>query len=207
MMTKVELIKRYGIEWYEQYLAKRRASWKFRYHNDSEYRESHKTRNKTRYNDDSQYRESCRASNKVRYKERYKDDSAYRESKKARSKERYHNDSDYKESMKAYYKTRYVKDGKLDLIENYELAKADNFNNWDIHHRLELHPDYSVRFTRQSLIKLNLYYNRPPSELIWLKHSEHMRMHGKSSPNETFRDLLERAAIEHKAVLEYLKDK
>lgn len=27
------------------------------------------------------------------------------------------------------------------------------------------------------------------------------------SPNETFRDLLERAAIEHKAVLEYLKDK
>ena len=27
------------------------------------------------------------------------------------------------------------------------------------------------------------------------------------SPRETFRDLLERAAIEHKAVLEYLKDK
>lgn len=206
-MKKAELIERYGTEWYEQHLARRRATWKFRYYNDSEYRESHKKRNNAYYQNDLDYRESCKTHNKARYKDRYQNDSEYQEYEKARSKERYHNDSVYRESMKSYYKVRYVKDGQIDLIENYESANADNFDGWDIHHRLELHPDYSVRFTRNSLIKLDLYYNRPPSELIWLKHSEHMRMHGKAISNTTFMERLERAAIEHKDVLDYLKDK
>lgn len=63
------------------------------------------------------------------------------------------------------------------LIENYELAKADNFKGWDCHHRLELHPDNSVRFTKKSLQDLNLYYNRPASELIFLTHADHTRIH------------------------------
>jgi hypothetical protein len=62
-------------------------------------------------------------------------------------------------------------------VENYALAKADNFEGWVIHHRLELHPDGSLRYTRESLIKLDLYYNRPASELIWLRNDEHVRMH------------------------------
>jgi hypothetical protein len=63
-------------------------------------------------------------------------------------------------------------------IENYELAKADNFKGWHCHHRLELHPDGSIRFSRNSLIKLNLYINRPASELIFLRASEHTKLHG-----------------------------
>ena len=66
------------------------------------------------------------------------------------------------------------------LIENYELAKADNFEGWDCHHRLELHPDCSLRFTRKSLQDLDLYYNRPANELIFLTHSEHARIHNMS---------------------------
>ena len=67
-----------------------------------------------------------------------------------------------------------------ELIENYELAKADNFKGWDCHHRLELHPDVSLRFTRDSLKKLDLYFNRPAQELIFLKHDEHARIHSIS---------------------------
>lgn len=63
-------------------------------------------------------------------------------------------------------------------IENYEQAMADT-ETWDCHHRLELHPDNSVRFTSKSLKKLDLYYNRHASELIFLTHSEHMSMHNK----------------------------
>lgn len=66
---------------------------------------------------------------------------------------------------------------EYELIENYELAKADNFKGWDCHHRLELHPDGSLRYTRQSLKDLDLYFNRPASELIFLTHSEHARIH------------------------------
>lgn len=66
------------------------------------------------------------------------------------------------------------------LIENYDKAKADNFKGWDCHHKLELHPDYSLRFTKKSLQDLDLYYNRPANELIFLTHSEHAKLHGLS---------------------------
>ena len=36
-----------------------------------------------------------------------------------------------------YTQQQYCKDD-LSKIENYELAKADNFKGWHIHHRLEL---------------------------------------------------------------------
>lgn len=71
-------------------------------------------------------------------------------------------------------------ENEWELIENYELAKADNFKGWDCHHRLELHSDGSLRFTRESLKKLDLYLNRPASELIFLTHSEHARIHNIS---------------------------
>ena len=73
--------------------------------------------------------------------------------------------------------SQFVKDKKLELIENYECAKADNFKGWVIHHRIELHPDYSLRYSREKLIELEIYYNRPPSELIWMKRNEHARIH------------------------------
>lgn len=73
----------------------------------------------------------------------------------------------------------YVENGRIDLIENYELAKADNFDGWEIHHKIELHPDGSVRYTSKSLKDIGLYYNRPATELIWMTTFEHNSIHHK----------------------------
>lgn len=82
---------------------------------------------------------------------------------------------------RSYYKEHkhlrkhYVKGGQVELVENYELAKADNFEGWDLHHRLEIHEDYHN--TMEELILMNLYYDRPPEELIFLRKGEHSRLH------------------------------
>ena len=70
----------------------------------------------------------------------------------------------------------YCKDD-ISLIENYDKAINDKDNMWECHHILELHPDGSERFSKQSLISLDLYYNRPANELIFIKQSEHRRLH------------------------------
>lgn len=62
-------------------------------------------------------------------------------------------------------------------IENYEQAINDNTQTWVCHHRLELNPDGSVRFTLQSLKELDLYYHRPASELIFLTNKDHVKLH------------------------------
>ena len=72
--------------------------------------------------------------------------------------------------------THYCKDS-ISQIRNYEQAINDKDNMWECHHILELHPDGTERFTKQSLITLNLYYNRPAKELVFLKQSEHRRLH------------------------------
>ena len=58
-------------------------------------------------------------------------------------------------------------------IENYEKAKADNFKNWDCHHRKE------AEFSRKELIALGIYYNVSSEELIFLTRAEHNRLHKK----------------------------
>ena len=64
-------------------------------------------------------------------------------------------------------------------IEGYEEAIKSE-EQYDCHHRLELHTDGSLRFTADSLKKLDLYYNRPASELIFLTRVEHIRLHTKA---------------------------
>ena len=63
----------------------------------------------------------------------------------------------------------------IKLIENYNLAINDKENIWDCHHKLEIRDGYIN--TRSDLIKMNLYYNRPANELIFLKHNEHTSLH------------------------------
>ena len=62
-------------------------------------------------------------------------------------------------------------------IENYEKAKADNFIGWDCHHRLETWTSGGERrpvdISKAELKALNMYYNRPAEELIFLTDSEH----------------------------------
>ena len=49
----------------------------------------------------------------------------------------------------------------ISKIENYELAKNDTSQTWDIHHRLELTLDGEFAHTSEELKRLCMYYNRP----------------------------------------------
>ena len=70
---------------------------------------------------------------------------------------------------------------EIEQIENYELAKKDNFDGWDIHHRLEcVETGGEVNRTAKELQDLGLYYNRPASELIFLTKSEHTSLHNRN---------------------------
>ena len=160
-MTKAELIEKYGIEWYEAHKVRCNARCKQRYNNDPEFREAYNVRRKQRYNNDPEFREA----RKVRCN--------------ARQKERYNNDPEFREAQKAYMRERYCRAGELERIENYELAKADNFKGWDIHHRLELTLDGEFALTREQLKMHNMYYNRPYYELIFLTKAEHRRLHNQ----------------------------
>lgn len=71
-------------------------------------------------------------------------------------------------------------------IENYEAAKKDDFKNWEVHHRLETHNSDGERrlvdITADELKALDMYYNRPADELIFLTIYEHSRLHMKGKP-------------------------
>ena len=70
---------------------------------------------------------------------------------------------------------------EIQQIENYELAKKDNFKGWHIHHRLEcVETGAVVNSSRQDLIDWGIYYNRPASELIFLTASEHKKIHNRA---------------------------
>lgn len=62
----------------------------------------------------------------------------------------------------------------LSKIENYDEAIKDDLKGWQIHHRLETR---GFGYTKQELIALDLYYNRPALELIFLKQSDHRKLH------------------------------
>lgn len=68
----------------------------------------------------------------------------------------------------------------IENIENYDEAVADKTQIWVCHHRLELHPDGSLRFTRKALKEIGFYEHRPARELIFLPSSVHSSMHNKA---------------------------
>ena len=63
----------------------------------------------------------------------------------------------------------------ISLIENYEQAVSDENEVWQCHHRNEIVGD--KRFSRFELMKMNMYYERPASEFIFLTELEHKRLH------------------------------
>lgn len=92
------------------------------------------------------------------------------------------------EQEKAYsqkYKKEIVRQyciiGQDEKIENYEKAKSENFKGWCRHHRLETHTSEGIRrnidITPQELKALGMYYNRPASELIYMRNGEHTTLH------------------------------
>lgn len=78
----------------------------------------------------------------------------------------------------------YCKD--FENIENYEKAKAVNFEGWVCHHRLETHNSDGERrlvdIARKELIALDMYYGRPANELIFMTRKEHEILHKKGKP-------------------------
>ena len=63
----------------------------------------------------------------------------------------------------------------LSHIENYEKACSDTDNLWQLHHKMEIQSGKLV--SRASLIQSGLYYNRPASELIFLRRDQHVSLH------------------------------
>lgn len=70
-------------------------------------------------------------------------------------------------------------------IENFEKAKADNFVGWEVHHRLETWTSDGERrlvdITPAELKALDMYYNVPAEQLIYLTKSEHTKLHKKGN--------------------------
>ena len=70
---------------------------------------------------------------------------------------------------------KYCKD--YENIENYDKAKKDNFKGWHCHHRLETHNSDGERrlvdISQGELKALEMYYDRPANELIFLTSREH----------------------------------
>lgn len=111
-------------------------------------------------------------------KKQYQKD--YQKQKREQHREEYN--EYYKEYMRNYNRMfAYCVPEEIEQIENYETAKADNFNGWHIHHRLETHNSDGekrlVNLSVEELIALEMYYNRPANELIFLTASEHRKLH------------------------------
>ena len=74
------------------------------------------------------------------------------------------------------YAKRYCSD-EISLIENYKQAITDQTRTWDIHHRRECDSEGRTLFTKKQLKEMNLYFNRPASELIFVTRSMHCKLH------------------------------
>ncbi len=69
----------------------------------------------------------------------------------------------------------------LALIENYNEA-VNSPELWDCHHRLEIQDNLILSKTELKLA--GKYYNQKASDLIFLSHSDHAKLHmaGKNNP-------------------------
>ena len=72
-------------------------------------------------------------------------------------------------------------------IENYDKAISDTDEIWACHHRLETHNSDGERrlvdLSIKELQALDMYYDRPASELIFIKPSEHSTLHNSQGLN------------------------
>ena len=62
----------------------------------------------------------------------------------------------------------------ISLIENYNEAYSSP-ETWDCHHRLEVQGKF--RNSKELLIRCGVYFGVPASQLIFLTHREHMKLH------------------------------
>lgn len=114
-----------------------------------------------------------------------------KELKNAQHTERYANDPEYHDK-----KAKWNRDGirrfrwrlycREDIanVENYAQALAEGFDDWDVHHRLQTHfadgTRRTVDISKKELKAMRLYEHRPASELIFLRKSEHRKLHAEN---------------------------
>lgn len=106
----------------------------------------------------------------------------------------------------------------ISLIENYHQAIADKDKMWDIHHRMECDDEGRTLFTHKQLKKMNLYFNRPAKELIFVTRPMHLKIHleqmqkfwkngGKIAGKKTGAINGKKGAIKHSIpILQFTKD-
>ena len=80
----------------------------------------------------------------------------------------------------------------LENIENYQEAVWDT-QLWDCHHRAEILP--CGVYSQEDLKKAGLYWNRPASELIFLRHGKHTALHAKNRKPDVIRRIAERMSM------------
>lgn len=73
----------------------------------------------------------------------------------------------------------------IDQVEGYdEYLKSNNFE-YNLHHRLETHNSDGeprlIHLSRNELKALDMYYHRPPEELIFLPVRQHQLIHTQNS--------------------------
>ena len=95
-------------------------------------------------------------------------------------------------------------------IENYEIA-VNSLEIYACHHRLETHTSDGERrlvdISKQELITLGMYYNRPPEELVFMQRDKHTSLHCKNKKlSETTKAKIS-AAIEGRKLSETTKAK
>ena len=169
-MKKEDIIRLHGIEYYEEYKRRNCERIKNKYRTDDEYRKQRSINISRcickRYKEDPEFKLKSDLNSKAVCKRRYREDPEY--------------NAKCRNASTVATRRSYVMNRRIDLIENYDKAKADNFKGWDIHHRDEIRilpSGMIVTRTREELIENDRYYNCPPNELIWIRTSEHMRLH------------------------------
>ena len=88
--------------------------------------------------------------------------------------------------------------GDYHLIENYDKALNDNSQTWECHHRLELTLDGEFAHTSKELERLDMYWDRPYFELIFLTNSEHKKLHSKGENNPRYNKPISEFGIKFK---------
>lgn len=66
-------------------------------------------------------------------------------------------------------------------IENYNEAISDTTQIWTCHHKKEIEDCKNVKQLKEE----GLYYNRPSEELVFLRRSEHIKLHRLNDSEET----------------------
>ena len=148
-MTKTEFIAKYGLEAYNKHREQRKEWYK-----------THKEYEKQKANE---WKSQNKDKNSLNQKNWYQNN---------REKMLDYNKTYYKENTE-YFLKKYCEN--IEYIFNYELAKADNFVGWELHHILENY------WSMDDLKKKDLYYNINPEALIFLRSEIHGADRGISS--------------------------